>query len=51
MTLDSVSRALSKLARASVIRFSENCRRHIEIPELGALTAFIQRNGAPALAH
>jgi CRP/FNR family transcriptional regulator len=51
MTLESVSRALSKLARASVIRFSENCRRHIEIPELGALTAFIQRNGAPALAH
>jgi CRP/FNR family transcriptional regulator, anaerobic regulatory protein len=42
MTLESVSRALSRLARASVIRFNEKGRRDIEIPELGALSAFIE---------
>jgi CRP/FNR family transcriptional regulator len=51
MTLESVSRALSKLARESVIRFGEKCRRDIQIPEVGALTAFIQRNSSAALAH
>ena len=51
MTLESVSRAMSKMARESVIRFGEKCRREIEIPELGALRDFIQRNGAAALAH
>jgi len=49
MTLESVSRALSRLARGDVIRFSEKGRRDIEIPEVGALTQFIQRTmGAPA---
>lgn len=51
MTLESVSRALSRMARASVIRFAEKGRRDIQIPEVGALHAFIERNLAPALAH
>ena len=51
MTLESVSRAMSKVARESVIRFGEKCRREIEIPEVGALRAFIQRNGAATAAH
>jgi CRP/FNR family transcriptional regulator len=53
MTLESVSRALSRMARASVIRFAEKGRRDIEIPEVGALHEFIQRSAAPApaLAH
>jgi CRP/FNR family transcriptional regulator len=51
MTLESVSRALSRLARHGAIRFGEKCRREIEIPELAALTAFIEQTpAAPALA-
>jgi CRP/FNR family transcriptional regulator len=50
MTLESVSRALSRLARGDVIRFNEKGRRDIQIPEVGALTAFIQRCMAPAAA-
>lgn len=49
MTLESVSRALSRLARGDVIRFSEKGRRDIEIPEVGALTQFIQRSMMPAV--
>jgi CRP/FNR family transcriptional regulator len=48
MTLESVSRALSRLARASVISFAEKGRRDISIPEVRALQAFIQRSLAPA---
>jgi CRP/FNR family transcriptional regulator len=51
MTLESVSRALSRLARASVIRFPEKGRRDIQIPEVGALHAFIERCTAPAMVH
>ena len=52
MTLESVSRALSRLARASVIRFPEKGRRDIQIPEVGALHAFIGRCTAePAMTH
>ena len=50
MTLETVSRALSRLARGDVIRFNEKGRRDIQIPEVGALTAFIQRSMAPAPA-
>jgi CRP/FNR family transcriptional regulator len=42
LTLESVSRALSRLARCGVIRFSEKGRRDIAIPQLAALSAFIQ---------
>jgi CRP/FNR family transcriptional regulator len=49
MTLESVSRALSRLARDSVIHFAEKGRRDIQIPEVGALNAFIERCTAPAM--
>ena len=47
MTLESVSRALSKLARGNVIFFVEKGRRDVQIPDLGALAAFVQRCLAP----
>jgi len=52
MTLESVSRALSRLARARLIRFPEKGRRAIEIPEVGALHAYIGRYTAePTMVH
>ena len=50
MTLESVSRALSRLARGDVIRFSEKGRRDIHIPHVEALTAFMQRGSAASAA-
>lgn len=50
MTLETVSRALSRLAKGDVIRFNERGRRDIQIPQVEALTAFIQRSTAPAAA-
>ncbi|MEO6031407.1 MAG: helix-turn-helix domain-containing protein, partial [Burkholderiaceae bacterium] len=47
MTLETVSRALSRLARGDLIRFSERGRRDIEIPEVAALAAYIQRSLTP----
>jgi CRP/FNR family transcriptional regulator len=47
MKLETVSRALSRLARDGVIRFSENGRRDVCIPEPALLEAFIQRSLAP----
>ncbi len=47
MTLETVSRALSKLARENVIVFSEKGRREVSIPDVGALSAFVQRYLAP----
>ena len=43
MTLETVSRALSRLARDKVIRFAEKGRREISIPDVGALSRFVQR--------
>lgn len=43
MTLETVSRALSKLARGSIIAFNERGRREICIPDIDALDAFVQR--------
>lgn len=43
MTLESVSRALSRLAREDIIRFSGNGRRDVQIPDVNALTMFVQR--------
>jgi CRP/FNR family transcriptional regulator len=51
MTLESVSRALTRLASKSVIRFPEKGRRDIEIPEIGALDDFIETCTEAALAH
>ena len=47
MTLETVSRALSKLARDEVIVFCEKGRRDIRIPDVDALAAFVQRCLAP----
>ena len=47
MTLETVSRALSKLARDKVIAFTEKGRRDLNIPDVKALSAFVQRCLAP----
>lgn len=51
MTLESVSRALSRLARDRVIGFATQGRRDVQIPDVGALSAFVQRHlsSAPAV--
>ncbi|HEY6134365.1 MAG TPA: Crp/Fnr family transcriptional regulator [Rubrivivax sp.] len=55
MKLETVSRALSRLAREKVIAFSGTGRRHLQIPDVGALIGFVQRNlgaePAPAVVH
>ena len=47
MTLETVSRALSKLARDKVIDFAEKGRREIRIPNVQALATFVQRCLSP----
>jgi len=47
MTLETVSRALSKLARDKVIDFAEKGRRDIRIPNVQALATFVQRCLSP----
>ncbi|WP_218511560.1 Crp/Fnr family transcriptional regulator [Variovorax sp. dw_308] len=49
MTLETVSRALSRLARGDVIRFVEKGRRDIHIPRVEALTSFIRNVSTPAV--
>lgn len=49
MTLETVSRALSRLARDKVISFSQRGRRDIEIPDVAALSAFVDRSLATTL--
>ena len=51
MKLETVSRALSRLARDKVIGFSEKGRRDVEIPDVAALSAFIDRSLAAATVH
>jgi CRP/FNR family transcriptional regulator len=48
MTLETVSRALSRLARCELIQFAEKGRRDIRIPQVDALSDFVQRSLAPA---
>lgn len=48
LTLETVSRALSKLARDHLIEFTEKGRRDLKIPDVKALAAFVQRCLAPA---
>lgn len=43
MTLETVSRALSRLARDKVIEFTEKGRRDLCVPDVKALAAFVQR--------
>ena len=50
MTLETVSRALSRLARDNIIAFAEKGRRDVHIPDVDALAAFVQRCLAPAPA-
>jgi len=47
MTLETVSRALCRMARSGVIRFNEKGRRDISIPSVEALGEFIQEALAP----
>lgn len=51
LTLETVSRVLSKLARARLIAFNEKNRRDICIPDFHALGAFVQRREAGAGLH
>lgn len=48
MTLETVSRALSKLERNQIIAFAEKGRREVLIPDIDALSAFVQRCLAPS---
>lgn len=50
MTLESVSRALSSLARDHVIDFTTQGRRDVQISDLGALSSFVERHISPAPA-
>jgi len=56
MTLESVSRALSRLERHNVIRFAGTSRRDIEIPKMAALGSFVaqyttDRKNPPHAVH
>ncbi|WP_284617846.1 Crp/Fnr family transcriptional regulator [Aquabacterium humicola] len=51
MTLESVSRALSRLAREGLIAFAEKGRRDVQIPDVGGLAGFVQRYLAPAMVQ
>ena len=48
LTLETVSRALSRLAREGLIGFADNARREIVIPDTEALGEFVQGALAPA---
>jgi CRP/FNR family transcriptional regulator len=49
LTLETVSRSLSKLARHNLIGFAERRRRDLQIPDVDALGAYVQRCLAPTL--
>jgi CRP/FNR family transcriptional regulator len=48
MTLETVSRSLSRLAREQLIQFAEKGRRDIRIPCVEALQGFVSRSLSPA---
>jgi len=50
LTLETVSRALSRLAREGLITFADNARREIVIPDTEALADFVQDALAPSAA-
>ncbi len=50
LTLESVSRAFSKLVKTEVIGFSGAGRRDVRIPDLQALANFVQRAVSPQVA-
>lgn len=43
MTLETVSRALSKLSRSKLISFREGGRREVHIPDVGALARYVEQ--------
>lgn len=47
MTLETVSRALSRLARDGLISFADKGRRELQIPDLAALGAYVQQSAGP----
>jgi CRP/FNR family transcriptional regulator len=47
MTLETVSRALSRLARDGLICFADKSRRELQIPDLDALGDYVQRLASP----
>jgi CRP/FNR family transcriptional regulator len=49
LTLESVSRALSRLARQHLIGFADGARREIRIPDVDALAAFVGSDGGASL--
>lgn len=51
LTLETVSRVLSRLARAELIAFNEKSRRDICIPDVNALAAYVERRDTPAGLH
>jgi CRP/FNR family transcriptional regulator len=51
MTLESVSRALSRLARQQLIGFADGARREILIPDVAALSAFVSSESAAHGGH
>lgn len=51
LTLETVSRVLSRLARAGLIAFNEKSRRDICIPDLQALGAYVERRDVRAGLH
>ncbi len=42
MTLETVSRSLSRLVELGLIAFDDKTRRHFAIPDIGALAAYVQ---------
>lgn len=50
LTVETVSRALSKLQRSGLISISERGRREIAISDIDALTAYVHRCGVSVLA-
>jgi CRP/FNR family transcriptional regulator, anaerobic regulatory protein len=51
LTLETVSRVLSRLAKASLIAFHEKSRRDIRIPDFRALGAYVERRDVAARLH
>lgn len=51
LTLETVSRVLSRLARAELIAFNEKSRREICIPDFPALSAYVEGRDARAGLH
>ena len=48
VTIETVSRALSRLARDGLICFADKSRRELQIPNLDALGDYVQRLASPA---